>query len=144
MLLADRRVRDTPGGTLINIGRTHAQKSGLFSTDGIEWLGDYLVHESPASKETTLTVLVSSGYNAATLGIGGPDFDPSGLPANELLRVMSTTGSDQNIFLTLDAPTFSAGRIPLNITGDIYLGAMKEQHEVVLLLPLAHQDFVGD
>ncbi|MDH4116765.1 MAG: hypothetical protein OEX04_02235 [Acidimicrobiia bacterium] len=44
--LVERRIAEDPGGTVINIGAHHAQKSHLMGTEQ-QWLGDYLAHESP-------------------------------------------------------------------------------------------------
>jgi hypothetical protein len=44
----------------------------------------------------------------------------------------------------LDDPLLSTGRIPLNMSGDIYVSAPKRQFDAVILLPVAHRDFVGD
>lgn len=143
-MLADRRVNANPGRTLINFGSTHAQKSGLWGTEGIEWLGDYLVHRSPVSRDAAMSVWVSAAYIVASPGSGNPDFDLSDFPANELLRVMHETWPEKYVFLPLDDPTFSTGRVPLNVFGDIYVSAPKHQYDAVLLIPLAHRDFVGD
>jgi len=143
-LLADRRIGGNPGGTLINIGNTHAQKEGLFGTEGIEWLGDYLAHRSPVGSESTIVLSVPAAYIVSVPGNGSSDFDLSAFPANELFRVMSETWPDERVFLLLDDPLFSTGRVPLNISGDIYVTAPKRQFDAIILLPLAHRDFVGD
>jgi hypothetical protein len=143
-LLADRRVGGNPGGCLINFGQTHAQKSGLWGTEGIEWLGDYLAHRSPISSDSTMAIWVSAAYIVATPGSGNQDFDLANSPANELFHVMNTTWPEQNVFLLLDDPLFSTGRVPLNVSGDIFVSAPKDQYDAVLLLPLAQRDFVGD
>ncbi len=135
---------ENPGGTLINFGQTHAQKSGLFGTQGIEWLGGYLVHESPVSSDRAMTVFVSAAYIVATPGSGNPDFDLSESPTNELLRVMNETWPERYVFLALDDPIFSTGRVPLNVSGDTYVSAPKDHYDAILLLPLAYRDFVGD
>ncbi|HEX6286541.1 MAG TPA: hypothetical protein VFZ80_03575 [Acidimicrobiia bacterium] len=43
--LVESRLTDVEGGTVINVGEHHAQKSPLMGTDQ-EWLGDYLIHRS--------------------------------------------------------------------------------------------------
>lgn len=143
-LLADRRIGSNPGGTLINIGNTHAQKEGLFGTEGIEWLGDYLAHKSPVSKESTIVLSVPAAYIVSVSGSGSSDFDLSASPPNELFRVMNETWPEEQVFLPLDDPLFSTGRVPLNISGDIYVSAPNRQFDGIILLPLAHRDFVGD
>ena len=142
--LADRRISSNPGGTLINLGNTHAQKEGLWGTEGIEWLGDYLVHRSPVSKGSTMALSVSAAYMVSVPGSGNPDFELSASPANELFRVMHETWPEERVFLPLDDPLFSTGRVPLNISGEIYVGAPKRQFDAIILVPRAHRDFVGD
>jgi len=142
--LADRRISGNPGGTLINFGNTHAQKEGLWGTDDIEWLGDYLVHKSPMAKGSTFALWVAASRIVSVPGSGNPDFDLSGSPQNELLFAMAQTSSEQNIFLPLDDPLLNTGRVPINFMGDIFVGAPKQLYDAILLLPLAHQDFVGD
>lgn len=143
-LLADRRIESSSGGTLINYGNTHAQKEGLFGTKGIEWLGDYLAHTSPVSKGSTIVLSVPAAHIVPVAGSGGPGFDLSGSTPNELFRVMNEMWPEERVFLPLDDPLFSSGRVPLNISGDIYISAPKQQFDAIFLLPLAHRDFVGD
>ena len=142
--LADRRISNSLGGTLINFGNTHAQKEGLWGTDGIEWLGDYLVHKNPATQGSTITLWVAAAHIVSVPSSGNPDFDLSASPTNELLHVMSQSWPEQSVFLLLDDPLFSTGRVPINSSGDIYIGAPKRHYDAVLLLPLAYRDFVGD
>lgn len=137
-LLADRRLQDVlPHGTLINFGSTHAQKERLRGTN-IEWLGDYLVHHSEATGGSVIVLTVSPAYIVAVPGSGVPDSDLSASPENELLRVMNETWPDRIIFLPLDDPLFSSGRIPMNF-GDIYVGAPRRQYDAFVLLPQAHR-----
>lgn len=143
-LLADRRIGSNRGGTLINIGNTHAQEEGLWGTEGIEWLGDYLVHRSPLGKGSTIVLSVPAAYVVSVPGSGIPDFDLSASPSNELFRVVSDTWPEERVFLPLDDPLFSTGRVPLNVSGDIYVSAPSRHFDAIFLLPLAHRDFVGD
>ena len=142
--LVDRRISGNPGGTLINYGSTHAQKEGLWGTDGIEWLGDYLVHKSPTTRGSAITLWVAAAHIVSTPGSGNPDAALSVSPTNELLRVMSQTWPEQSVFLPLDDPLFATGRVPVNVSGDIHVSAPQRHYDAVLLLPLAHRDFVGD
>jgi hypothetical protein len=143
-LLADRRISGNPGGSLINIGNTHAQKKGLWGTDGIEWLGDYLAHSSPVGSGSTIALSVLAAHIVSVAGSGNPDFDLSASPSNELLRVIVETWPKERVFLPLDDPLFNTGRVPLNMSGEIYIGAPKRHFDAIFLLPLAHRDFVGD
>jgi hypothetical protein len=51
---------------------------------------------------------------------------------------MNQTWPDQIVFLPLDDPLFSNGRIPMNF-GEIYVGAPKSHYDVFVLLPVAHR-----
>jgi hypothetical protein len=135
--LADRRLQDVPHGTLINFGSTHAQKERLRGTD-IEWLGDYLAHRSQVADGSVLVLAVSPALVVSLPGSGVPDSDLSASPENELLRVMNETWPDRYVFLPLDDPLFSSGRIPMNF-GDIYVGAPRRQYDAFVLLPQAHR-----
>jgi hypothetical protein len=42
--MADLRLNGYGHNTVVSVGNTHAQKSSLMGTAGVEWLGDYLVH----------------------------------------------------------------------------------------------------
>lgn len=142
--LADRRVSESRRGTLINFGNTHAQKEGLWGTDGIEWLGDYLTHSSPVSAGSTMVVSVWAAHVVSVAGSGDPDFDLSASPANELLRVVNEARPQDRVFVPLDDPLFATARVPLNVSGDVYVGSLSRQFDAVFLLPLAHRDLVGD
>jgi len=135
--LADRRLQDFPHGTLINYGSTHAQKERLRGTD-IEWLGDYLVHQSQATGGSVIVLEVSAAHIAPVPGSANPDGDLTDSPKNELLRVMNETWPDQIVFLPLDDPLFSNGRIPMNF-GEIYVGAPKQHYDAFVLLPFAQR-----
>ncbi len=54
--LADARLGGYEHGTVINIGGHHAQKAHLMGTKQ-EWLGDYLVHGSPAIDGAVVVVV---------------------------------------------------------------------------------------
>ena len=143
-LLADRRIDSISGGTLINFGNTHAQKEGLWGTEGIEWLGDYLAHRSPVSQGSTLALWVPAAVIVSDPDSGEYNFELSASPSNELLRVMNETWPEERIFLPLDDPLFSNARVPLNSAGDVYVGSPRRQFDAIILVPLAHRDFVGD
>jgi hypothetical protein len=135
--MVDRRLQGFSHGTLINYGSTHAQKDRLRGTD-IEWLGDYLVHKSQAAGGSVIVLEVSAAHIVPVPGSGNSDSDLTASPANELLRVMNQTWPDQIVFLPLDDPLFSSGRIPMNF-GDIYVGAPKRHYDVFVLLPQAQR-----
>jgi hypothetical protein len=135
--LVDSRLQDLPHGTLINFGSTHAQKERLRGTE-VEWLGDYLVHKSQAADGSVIVLEVSAAHIIPVPGSGNPDSDLAASPENELFRVMNQTWPNQIVFLPLDDPLFSSGRIPMNF-GDIHVGAPKRHYDVFVLLPQAHR-----
>jgi hypothetical protein len=135
--LVDSRLQELPHGTLINFGSTHAQKERLRGTD-VEWLGDYLVRKSQAAGGSVMVLTVSAARIIPVPGSGNPDSDLAASPENELLRVMNQTWPDQIVFLPLDDPLFSSGRIPMNFV-DIYVGAPKRHYDAFILLPQAQR-----
>lgn len=141
--LVDSRLQDFPHGTLINVGSTHAQKKQLWGTE-IEWLGDYLVHKSqPADGSVIVLGVLGAAHIVSVPGSGIPDYDLAASPENELLRVMNQTWPDQIVFLPVDDPLFSSGRVPINHGGDVYVSAPKRHLDVFVLLPLAHRERFG-
>lgn len=142
--VADRRISSNPNGTLINFGNTHAQKEGLWGTEEIEWLGDYLAHKSQAAGGSVIALWVAAAHIVSVPGSGVPDYDLSASPKNETLRMVSQNWPDQIVFLPMDDPLFSDGRVPVNFSGDIFVSAPKRQYDALVLLPIAHRDFVGD
>ncbi|UCG23073.1 MAG: hypothetical protein JSW55_13010, partial [Chloroflexota bacterium] len=141
--LVDRRIGSKPHGTLINIGVTHVQKEQLWG-DEIEWLGDYLVHNSEVTGGSVIALNVAAASVIATPGSGIPDFDLAASPKNEILRVMNGIWPGQIVFLPLDDPLLSKSRIPINTSGEIHVGALQRHFDAIVLLPMAHRDFVGD
>ena len=142
--IADRRIEASSGGTLVNMGSTHAQKKGLWGTEGIEWLGDYLVHKSPAAGGSVIVLDVAAARITELPGSGNTDFDLAGSPENELFRVMNESWPDQVVFLPVDDPLFEGARVPINASGDVFVSAPKQHFDAFLLLPSAQRDFVGD
>jgi hypothetical protein len=138
--LVDKRLQGFPHGTLINMGSTHAQKKQLWGTE-IEWLGDYLVHKSqPADGSVIVLGVLGAAHIVSVPGSGSPDYDLAASPENELLRVMNRTWPDQIVFLPLDDPVFSDGRVPINHGGDVYVSALKQHYDAFVLLPVAHRE----
>jgi len=136
--LVDSRLQDFPYGTLINIGSTHAQKERLWGTE-VGWLGDYLVHKSQAADGSVIVLEVSAAHIVSVPGSGIPDYDLKASPENELFRVMNQTWPDQIVFLPVDDPVFSSGRVPINSEGTISVGVPKRHFDVFVLLPFANR-----
>ena len=136
--LVDRRLQGFQYGTLINIGSTHAQKERLWGNK-IEWLGDYLVHQSQDAGGSVIVLDISAAYIVSIPESGIPDYDLKASPENELFRVMNQIWPDRIIFLPMDNPAFIGKRVPLNVDGVIHLGSPKRHFDTVILLPLAHR-----
>jgi hypothetical protein len=137
--LVDRRLRDFPYGTLINIGATHTQKKQLWGTE-IEWLGDYLVHKSQVADGSVIVLAVSAAHVVSLPGSGIPDYDLAASPENELFRVMNQIWPDQIVFLPVDDPLFNSARVPINSEGIIHISARKQHFDAFVLCPLAHRE----
>jgi hypothetical protein len=137
--IADIRIAELSGGTVINMGLTHAQKSGLFGTESTTWLSDYLVHESPVAGGSVF-VLGAVAAQVRAMPDGPLTYRLDGSPANELFRILYEAGPDERTFLPLDDPLFSGGGVPLNVEGRIYLCAPKQVFDGLVLYPLAHRD----
>lgn len=134
--IAERRLTAYPYRTLINVGSNHAQKIRLKGTDQ-EWLGDYLVHKSPAASGS---VTVISVYAAQINRSGSVAEDLlRNSPANEIFRVMHESWPQKTVFLPLDDPIFRDHEVPMISEGTVYTGKPKECYDILLLLPVAHQ-----
>jgi len=138
--LADSRLDDYGFRTVVSAGNTHAQKSRLMGTEGVEWLGDYLAHRSPAAGGPVFVLcvtparLVSEGASPTTL------YDVmSESPGNELWRLMHEAWPDRIAFLPLDDPVFGTGGVLMNFDGTVYSGAPKAHYDALVLLPLSHR-----
>ena len=138
--IVDRRVGEVAGGTLINIGSTHAQKLPLFGTDA-EWLGDYLVHESIVAGGSVQVLDVSPAR--VRPASGGPVENPLAIaPENELFRTVHETWPDLAVFLPLDDPVFEREEVPAVFNGAVYTTALGRVYDAVVVLPLAHRDIL--
>jgi hypothetical protein len=136
--LCDERVAARAGGTLINIGGNHAQKSHMKGTE-LEWLGDYLVHRSPATDGSVYVLVVSAAR------IVSPDgattlFDLSASPPNELFRMMQEAFPGRTVFLPLDDPLFTDEGVLVNFEEEIYSSRLKRVYDGALQYPSAHRD----
>lgn len=136
--LTDRRLSDCPEGAVINVGGNHAQKQRLKGTRQ-EWLGDYLVHRSPAAGGSVIVLVVTAAQISSSPGSGIPDYDLSASPRNELFRVMNGTWPDQIVYLPVDDPLFTQGGIPMNFEGILHVGAPKRHYDIFVQLPVAHR-----
>lgn len=137
--LADARVGDYPHRTVINIGGHHAQKAHLMGTKQ-EWLGDYLVHRSPAITGTVIVVAVTSARTELEPGASGTPFDVrDSSPENELFRVIAETRPGEDVFLPLDDPLFSEHRVAVDSEEVLYVSPFKNQYDAVLQYGLAHR-----
>jgi hypothetical protein len=136
--LCDERIEANSGGTLINIGGTHAQKTRMKGTE-LEWLGDYLLNRSPAADGSVFVIVVGaarivSPNGATTL------FDLSASPPNELFRMMREAFPGQTVFLPFDDPVFLNQGVLVNFEGEIYSAQLKRVYDAALQYPEAHRD----
>jgi hypothetical protein len=137
--LVDARIAGSPDRTVINIGGNHAQKVHLKGTSQ-EWLGDYLVHRSPAVGGSAFVVAFVSARIDLEPGSSGTPFDGLATsPPNELFRVIAEARPGLNVFLPLDDPIFSKDGIRVNFEETIYVCALKEHYDAVLQYGLAHR-----
>lgn len=136
--LCEERIAAGPGGTLINIGGNHAQKSHMKGTE-LEWLGDYLVHRSRAASGSVFVLVVSAAR------IVSPDgattlFDLSASPPNELFRIMQEAFPGRSVFLPFDDPLFTDQGVLVNFEEEIYSSRLKRVYDGALQYPTAHRD----
>jgi hypothetical protein len=137
--LADARIGEVSGGTVINIGGHHAQKAHMMGTNQ-EWLGDYLVHRSSAVDGSVIVLNISSARTELEPGAEGTPFDVIDTsPENELLRVMAETWPGRTVFMPLDDPIFSEHTVAFNSEETIYVTSLNEQFDAVLQYGLAHR-----
>ncbi len=138
--LVDRRIAEEPGGTVINIGGHHAQKSHLMGTEQ-QWLGDYLAHESPVVDGSIFVIGFSSAHTELEAGAGGTPFDivESASPENEILRVMAETWPNRTVFLPLDDAMFLDRRVAYNSEDVIYASPLRQQYDALVQYGLAHR-----
>ena len=98
-----------------------------------------MVHSSPATEGAVFVLWVPAAHIVSAPGSDIPDFNLDASPKNELLRLMNQTWPEQLVFLPLDDPLFKSGRIPINASGEIYVGAPKRHYDAIILLPVAHR-----
>ena len=138
-VLADARIGGYEGRTVVNIGGHHAQKSHLLGTKQ-EWLGDYLVHRSPAVAGAVVVLSVVAARIELDPGASGTPYDVlDASPPKELFRMMAEAWPDQTVFLPLDDPVFVTRGVPVDYEGRVYVSALKEQYDAVLQYGLAHR-----
>jgi hypothetical protein len=135
-LIADRRIADSAGGTVLNFGLTHAQKERLTGTDN-EWLGDYLVHRSTVVDGSAIVIGVVPARVIPSSGDPIEQLEDS--PSNELFRVIHETWPGTPAWMALDDPLFMSDGVPLNLGGEIRLASPKRHYDAFVVLPLAHR-----
>jgi hypothetical protein len=138
--LVDRRIAEDSGGTVINIGGHHAQKSHLMGTEQ-QWLGDYLAHESPEVAGSMIVIGLTSARTELEAGAAGTPFDilESASPENEILRVIAESWPNQTVFLPLDDPLFVDSRVAYNSEDVIYVSSLAEQFDALIQYGIAHR-----
>ena len=137
--LADRRIAESRGRTLVNVGANHAQKERLRGTDH-EWLGDYLVHRSAAAGGSAISVGVFPARVTADYDSPFDDFDiRDASPENELFLVLADGWPGQTVFLPLTDPLFAEQQVAMNYEGTIETSEPARHYDAVVVLPLTHR-----
>ena len=136
--LSEERIAASAGGTLVNVGSTHAQKERMRGTD-IEWLGDYLVHRSPVVDGSAFVLVVGAARIVSPDG-GTTLFRLAASPANELFRLMADTWPGQTVFLPLDDPLFADDEVLVNFEDAIFAYRLERVYDAVLQYSVAHRD----
>ena len=136
--LADLRIAELGGLTLINIGAHHAQKRYLKGTRQ-EWLGDYLAHKSPAAGGPVYSVAVMPARGEPGTGGSIADFDILDTsPETEIFRVMNETWPESYVFLPITSSVFSKRKVVMNSENTLYSCRIGKIYDALLLLPIAH------
>lgn len=137
--IADLRLSEASGGTVVNIGAHHAQKAHLMGTQQ-EWLGDYLVHRGSTASRKVIVLGISAAKIELEPGADGSPFSVlDASPGNEILRVLAETWPGQNVFLRLDDPLFSDRTVAYASEETIYITMLRNQFDVILQYGLAHR-----
>lgn len=137
--LVEARLAGHEGGSVINVGAHHAQKSPLMGTDQ-EWLGDYLMHRSEAAEGSVFIIGFTSAKTVLEPGAPGSSFDiVQSSPEDELLRLMVETWPDLNVYLPLDDPLFSERRVAYNSEDVIYAVRLADVFDALFQYGVAHR-----
>lgn len=135
--LADHWIEAAPGGTVVNVGSTHAQKRRIRGTK-IEWLGDYLAHKSAVTEGSVFVLAVSAARIEADVDGAGFDLLESS-PPDELWRLMHERSPLETLYLPFDDPLFEDGAVRINFEETIYTCAPKRHYDAFVLFPVAHR-----
>jgi hypothetical protein len=137
--LAESRLAEGEGRSVINVGAHHAQKSPLMGTDQ-EWLGDYLTHRSDAADGSVFIIAFTSAETVLEPGAPGSPFDiVESSPDGELLRLMAETWPDLNVYLPLDDQVFSEKRVAYSSEEVIYAVQLADVYDAVFQYGVAHR-----
>lgn len=138
--LADARIAEIDGGTLINFGAHHAQKAHLMGTEQ-EWIGDYLAHTSTVVDGSIIVIGFTSARTELEPGAGGTPWNilESSSPDNEILRVIAETWPARTVFLPLTDPLFAERTVAYNSEDVIYVTSLGEHFDALVQYGLAHR-----
>ena len=138
--LADARLAEIDGGTVVNFGAHHAQKAHLMGTEQ-EWMGDYLAHTSTVVDGSIIVIGFTSALTELEPGAGGTPWDilESSSPDNEILRVIAEAWPTRTVFLALTDPLFTARTVAYNSEDEIYVTSLGEQFDALIQYGLAHR-----
>ena len=133
--LVDQELARAPGGTLVNVGYYHAQKT---SRDGTvkTWLAEHLVTASPHAEGSVFVLVVVPASGEKTFGDQVRSFDvATDSPDNELFRLMSERSGQAPAFLALDDELFSTERVVINYLPRLDTEPPAEVFDGFVLLP---------
>ncbi len=138
--LAELRIAEVNGLTLINVGGNHAQRRFLKGTRQ-EWLGDYLAHKSPAAAGQVYSVVVVPARGEPGTGGSIADYDIlDASPPGEIFRLMNETWPESNVFLPTTAPVFKEKNVIVNFENRLFRCKIGKIYDALLLLPVVHYE----
>ena len=136
--LADLRIAEIDGVTLLNMGANHAQRK-IFRGSRHEWLGDYLANSSPVvgGSACSVAILPARGNPESGGAIGDHDiFDQS--PDYEPFRAMNEMWPQDAVSLPLSDPFFQTQKVLVNIENTVKACTIGTVYDAFILLPDVH------
>jgi hypothetical protein len=133
--LAEARLAETRGRTIVNVGGSHAQKERHRGTQQ-EWLGEYLVRRSPAASGQTLTLWVTGSRGEYRFNDTPTSFDlRTQSPENEVLRITSELAGSRTALLPLSDPIFLDRQVAVNYLEGVFICSPKRQYDAFIVMP---------
>jgi len=133
--IAELYIKNSEGKVLINVGGNHAQKKPIRGTR-IQWLGEYLSHESPYAKDQTYCMLVIPAEGSIEGGNGKPVTLFDGSRKNELFSIIAEYAGGFQVFLSFDDDTLKEEKALMNFHYDTQSLPPKHIYDGVIILPI--------